>query len=212
MRRILLLLPLIIALTVCLAHAGNASQAGNAAADRFFALAEKGSPDDVRRFLNAHPGLDRGSITKALHISAMSNSKEVLQLFINAGGDIGYKYSSFEGSEGGEEGDICSSFAATPFSDAASSGKYENASLLLQYGANVNDTACSGSGEVSILHYAAQMGKLDLIKFLMSKGADPKIKDQNNHTPCQEAKNPSNGAIYDKKQVDEMLKMMKYCK
>jgi ankyrin repeat protein len=204
MRRILLLLPLITALTVCFAHVGNSSQTGNAVADRLFALAENGTANDVGRFLKAHPEIDRTSMTKALHISATKNSKEVLQLFINAGGDI-------EDQEGTlllpeeERNNDADTVPTTPFYDAALNQKYENAKLLVAHGANINATGFEGD---TALHSAVMGNNLDFIKFLMSHGADPKMKDVGNHTPCDIAKEP--GLTINNRGL--VVKLLRYCK
>jgi hypothetical protein len=64
---------------------------------------------------------------------------------------------------------------------AAGSGDIETAAWLLDHGADVNHKATFGGpshGEgVTALHLACQNGKMDMVKFLISRGADTKIKD-----------------------------------
>lgn len=64
---------------------------------------------------------------------------------------------------------------------AAGSGDIDTAGWLLDHGADVNQKATFGGpthGEgVTALHLAAQNGRLDFIKFLIARGADPNITD-----------------------------------
>jgi len=201
MRRILSLLPLITALA---GYVVQPCQAESLVDNNLFVLAEKGTAADVRPFLKAQPEIGSTSITKALHISAINNSKEVLKLFIDAGGDVEDREGTMLLPEDGRASDS-DSFSTTPFYDAVSNGKYENAKLLVSYGADVNSTGFEGD---TALHAAVLKDNLDFVKFLISHGADPKMKNVANNTPCEIANDP-NFTIHNRK---SMLKVMNYCK
>lgn len=68
--------------------------------------------------------------------------------------------------------------------------------LLVQHGADVNAQvtgtktysmsiarAPSTDEGMSALHFAAQSGKADLVRYLLSKGANPELVDSNGHKP-----------------------------
>jgi ankyrin repeat protein len=68
----------------------------------------------------------------------------------------------------------------TPLLFAAQQGDVESARILLDAGANVNETTADG---LSALLIAADSGHEDLSLFLLERGADPNAKDHNGMTP-----------------------------
>ena len=62
----------------------------------------------------------------------------------------------------------------TPLIRAVRNGHYKFASKLLQFGARIDDT---DSYNKTALHWAAQMGKTDLVRMLIEKGANRELKD-----------------------------------
>jgi len=87
----------------------------------------------------------------------------------------------------------------TGLAAAASAGGPANIALmdlLIQHGADVNaqvtgtntysmrnSRAPSSNEGFTALHWAAQSGKADVVKFLLDKGANPEIPDSNGHKP-----------------------------
>ena len=63
---------------------------------------------------------------------------------------------------------------------AARQGDVESARILLDAGADVNETTADG---LSVLLIAADSGHEDLSLFLLDRGADPNMKNHNGMTP-----------------------------
>jgi ankyrin repeat protein len=84
-------------------------------------------------------------------------------------------------------------YRGTPLIWAAVCNRREAAECLLDHGAAVNCKATFGGlthGQgVTALHMASQNGHLDMVKFLISRGADPKIKDDLYHGDAAGAAN-----------------------
>ncbi|GLV41324.1 uncharacterized protein CBL_04848 [Carabus blaptoides fortunei] len=68
----------------------------------------------------------------------------------------------------------------TPLHEACSRGHLDIAKLLLQYGANVSESA---QGGIRPLHEAAENGFVEIIRLLLSYGADPMLATYSGHTP-----------------------------
>jgi hypothetical protein len=68
----------------------------------------------------------------------------------------------------------------TPLIRAVKNGHYKFASKLLQFGARIDDT---DSYNKTALHWAAQMGKTDLVRMLIEKGANRELKDAYERKP-----------------------------
>jgi ankyrin repeat protein len=68
----------------------------------------------------------------------------------------------------------------TPLLFAARQGDVESARILLDAGADVNETAADG---LSVLLVASDGGHEDLALFLLERGANPNVKDRNGMTP-----------------------------
>lgn len=73
-------------------------------------------------------------------------------------------------------------YRGTPLIWAAAKGRIAAAKWLIAHGADVNQRATFGGPShgqgVTALHLAAQSGKLEVVKFLLERGADPTIKDE----------------------------------
>jgi ankyrin repeat protein len=76
-------------------------------------------------------------------------------------------------------------YRGTPLIWAAVRNRMETAEWLINHGATVNQKATFGGpthGQgVTALHMAAQNGHLAMVKLLIQRGADPKIKDDLHH-------------------------------
>ena len=72
-------------------------------------------------------------------------------------------------------------YRGTPLIWAATKGRIAAARWLIEHGANVNQRATFGGPShgqgVTALHLAAQSGQLEMVRFLLDRGADPTIKD-----------------------------------
>ncbi len=89
--------------------------------------------------------------------AVFNESNEVIQLLLNKGVDVGYEFDS--------RPLIC---IATMFS------QLNTVKMLLKNGANVNDL--DGSG-VTPLMFAAREGNIEMVKFLLAKGADKTVRE-----------------------------------
>jgi ankyrin repeat protein len=69
---------------------------------------------------------------------------------------------------------------------AADYGHVNIATLLLEKGANVNDTA--PASRLTPLHAAARGGHMAMVKFLIEKGANPTLKNYQDRTPADFAR------------------------
>ena len=83
----------------------------------------------------------------------------------------------------------------TPLHGAASSGRTEAASLLLNYGADVHH--CSWDGRTP-LHRAVEGGHPDTVAMLISRGANVMQKDSTNDLPLHIAAREGHGEIIDR--------------
>ena len=77
-------------------------------------------------------------------------------------------------------------YRGTPLLWAAANGHRRAAAWLLDHGADVNRRATFGGPShgqgVTALHLAAQNGNLEMVRFLLERGADPSIEDENYHS------------------------------
>ena len=65
-------------------------------------------------------------------------------------------------------------FDATPLCTTIANGDFETVKKFVEYGANVNES----SNGVSPLMLAARYNQVEIIKFLLEKGADANAKDE----------------------------------
>jgi len=77
-------------------------------------------------------------------------------------------------------------YRGTPLIWAAVCNRTEAAECLIEHGATVDRKATFGGlshGQgVTALHMASQNGHLEMVKFLIRRGSDPKIKDDLYHS------------------------------
>ena len=74
----------------------------------------------------------------------------------------------------------------TPLFIAARDGQAEAAKLLVFQGANLNAQTNLGSTALTMVvtqDYPTEKARLDLLTYMLKRGADPTIKDVYNHTP-----------------------------
>lgn len=121
------------------------------------------SPERVKRLLQAGASADfateRGST--ALHTAAALADRECVAILLKAGSDP---------NKGG-------SFGRTPLMEAARTGNVQIVQLLLEKGSNLH--AEDSLGRTALMHGAcAQKNTLAMVKYLVSKGADPMKADK----------------------------------
>ncbi len=73
----------------------------------------------------------------------------------------------------------------TPLCNAIVKGDLATVKKFVEYGADVNET----SNGTTPLMYAARFNKVEIIKFLLEKGANKKTKDESGFTALQYAEN-----------------------
>lgn len=77
-------------------------------------------------------------------------------------------------------------YRGTPLAWAVVKGRLETARWLIEHGADINRRATFGGpshGEgVTALHLAAQNGEVEMVRFLLDRGADPRIEDALYHS------------------------------
>jgi uncharacterized protein len=76
-------------------------------------------------------------------------------------------------------------FGDRPIHVAATRGSIEEMTVLVAYGACVNDP---GAHKYTPLHDAVEQGKIDAVKWLLENGADKNAKNENGETPIELAK------------------------
>lgn len=77
---------------------------------------------------------------------------------------------------------------------ACRNNNMESVKMLLENGADINQTTRSGGA--SPLHRAAYMGHSVLAKYLLSKGADPGLQDNDGKTPLHKAAERGHIEVY----------------
>lgn len=70
---------------------------------------------------------------------------------------------------------------------AAAHGRFDVLALLLQHGADVNETADHGSDEFTALHFAARDNHLECVQLLVQAGAASDRKCSRGYTAAQAA-------------------------
>jgi ankyrin repeat protein len=109
-----------------------------------------------------------------LNVASMSCPVEVIEAIINRGVDI-------NGFSSGRK---------TALMSALNQEKWDNATLLLSRGADVNVSDMFG---ISTLHFAVMANApVDIIKLIIKGGADPTVVDGNNCTALEVAKKINN--------------------
>jgi ankyrin repeat protein len=112
-----------------------------------------------------HPADDSQEvIDEALVWAAKSDRVEVMPLLAERGARVG-----------------ADPYRGTPLIWAATKGRIAAAKWLIEHGAAVNQRATFGGPShgqgVTALHLAAQSGQLEMVKFLLDRGADATLKD-----------------------------------
>ncbi|CAD5123429.1 DgyrCDS11779 [Dimorphilus gyrociliatus] len=105
----------------------------------------------------------------ALHYAACAGHVDVVKVLVEAGANV---------EEQNENGH-------TPLMEAASAGHVPVSKLLLDYGAGINTH--SNEFKESALTLACYKGHLEMVKFLLSAGADQEHKTDEMHTALMEA-------------------------
>jgi ankyrin repeat protein len=73
----------------------------------------------------------------------------------------------------------------TPLCAAIMKGDLATVKKFIEYGANVNEEA----NGMTPLMFAARYNKVEILKYLLEKGADKKLKDENGFTALKYAEN-----------------------
>ena len=104
-------------------------------------------------------------LDEALVWAAKSDRVEVMRLLVERGARVN-----------------ADPYRGTPLIWAATKGRIAAAKWLIAHGADVNQRATFGGPShgqgVTALHLAAQSGHVEMVKFLLERGADPTIKDE----------------------------------
>lgn len=113
-----------------------------------------------------HPSDDSQEVLdEALVWAAKSDRVEVMPLLVERGARVD-----------------ADPYRGTPLIWAAAKGRIAAAMWLIAHGADVNQRATFGGPShgqgVTALHLAAQSGQLEMVKFLLDRGADPTIGDE----------------------------------
>lgn len=81
--------------------------------------------------------------------------------------------------------------AGTPLCNAISKGELEFVKKIVEYGADVNEK----SNGMTPLMVAARYSQVEIVKFLLSKGANPKTRSENGFTALKWAEASGNQEI-----------------
>lgn len=149
---------------------GERKLSPNAFAARGFYRPHSGFPD-------WHPSADPQEVLdEGLVWASKSGRTEVLPRLIRAGAHVD-----------------ADPYRGTPFIWAAVCNRIEAAECLIEHGATVNHKATFGGlthGQgVTALHMASQNGHLEMVKYLIRRGADSKIKEDLYHSDAAGAAN-----------------------
>jgi len=143
------------------------------------AAARTGSAETVRLLLLKGADVNARETWRgqtAIMWAVAEQHPDVVHALIEAGADIQartkawYELVNPTGSEDGTGVEWVQQGGFTPLMFAAREGGVESARLLLEKGANVNDTAANGA---SALVVAAHSDNAELATFLLAQGADP---------------------------------------
>lgn len=127
-------------------------------------LLEHGADPNRNPLADIHP---------ALNMVVKGNSKEMAELLIHHGAKVN---------------------GLGALAMAAKFRRFEMMELLFQHGADVNDDAKNRIEEcfdyfdrTTALHEAAKLGHVDVVQFLIEKGANPDLTDEDGRTPLMVA-------------------------
>jgi ankyrin repeat protein len=144
-------------------------------------LASRAGAPDVVRVLLAHKAemnaREKQNEQTALMWATAQGHKEVVRILAKARADVNVRSKVIpmlvnRGGEGDSTKSVewVQSGGSTALLFAARRGDIESAKILLEFGANVNDTSADGN---SALVIAAHSGNGEFARFLLEKGADP---------------------------------------
>lgn len=174
-------------------------------ADRVTGLikaAQTGDIGQVQQLLRQVPGISRQKSegATALHFASWFAHPEVARLLILNGADLNLRDETHH---------------SPPIGWAHESGQHEMVEFLLELGAQINISQAAGLGKREIveamlaedpellhfqggwgtpLHEACGWGHTALVKWLLSKGADPSIKNRHGETPLDVTLKQKDGA------------------
>lgn len=143
-------------------------------------LAVREGSMDVFKALLAHPGtrVDTPAINgnTALMMAAFKGNRPAAEALIAKGAAVNRP-------------------GWTPLHYAAAGGDDAIAGLLLQHGANIDAVSPRPSGSYTPLMMAAREGKEDTARFLLKRGASPKLKNGEGLTAAQIAARAEHGEL-----------------
>lgn len=148
----------------------------------------------------ADVNIPNNDLLTPLHIAVQNDRVETVQLLLAKGAKVNVKdmhlrtplhYVKREKTIPTEEIAESEQFGGME-AQKTETHRIEVASLLLTQGADVNDKDKDG---MTLLHYAALEGDLELTELLLGHGADVRIKSNNGETPLELWKRDSSSAI-----------------
>jgi ankyrin repeat protein len=163
----------------------------------FFEAVTQGQTDQVESLLNSNPALVNSEHEQAtpLHIAAIENQREVVDLLLARGANLNARDHEFN---------------MTPIGWANEKGHTEMVKYLYARGAEIDLYAATAFGLIdrvkeclttdpakineanhygTPIHEASLWGHVEIIRLLLEKGADDTLKNTHGETPLQIAEN-----------------------
>lgn len=167
---------------------------------KFMEAAKGGDIDEMKRLISAGVGISEGSLDggygeTALHVAASEGLFNVVEFLVKQGanttiidrrGKYPHENAEHKGYTDIEEFLIeATSHTVKACHQAASEDDVETLKRIAEGGANIN---IGDPDERTALHVAAKSGKTKAVVFLLSKGANPCVKDRYGKSPMDDGK------------------------
>ena len=134
--------------------------------------------------------IERTELNKALFSAVSGNKLELVKMFLEGGADINIRDCDVNYRKDRikqQEDRIKQQALGEALIKAAERGKTKQVEKLLDLGADVNYQSTTGYSRMSALHRAANQNHPRTVLLLLSRGANPKIKDNHGGTPLHYA-------------------------